>query len=338
MNIFNLIFAITGIIGLPQEAQNEPGDFAFFQSLEIAVSASSKTWRGIGRLDAYGRNIVEQQIGWNNSEYNGHYPELYTITTTSVNVYRYAAGRLIPGELVWGKGFVPKLTGSIISIDEYIKSKHFTPQHSVPRLDKREYHSNDCMEVYNLPGFFYDRNQLKRYNVTKNAQPLPFPIQPGVIQTSPARGTIEYTYTPATIIKIYSSPFGIERSQRYQCVYEKDNLISDLDKIVSTESKQQLPRWCEPRTPNESVYELCNNRLIPGFLYKIPIEEVLCIYTNLSPSLPRIISIKAADNDFVFVPDLGGVILDMQKYLDHYDPKLSRRIHNLSGEIKPVAK
>ena len=64
----------------------------------------------------------------------------------------------------------------------------------------------------------------------------------------------------------------------------------------------------EPKRPDEAVYEHRCGRLIPGFLHQLAKEE------------------------WLFVPDICGTVIDAKEYLKTYQPD-SRRIYNLPGKF-----
>jgi hypothetical protein len=89
--------------------------------------------------------------------------------------------------------------------------------------------------------------------------------------------------------------------------YRFEDFSKKIDALAA--ERPALPPWLlEPKSLNESVYEHHQGKLIPGFIHQIQKDE------------------------WVFVPDIGGKIIDMAEYLKTYQP-WSRRIYNLPGKF-----
>lgn len=315
-------------------------DFVLYPNDQIICYFISKGWSGMGRIDVYGRCIPVPEVPWPVGSISNPFPRLYAVSPEAKSTYRYASGRLVPGTVDSIKGFVPQKMGKIITVSEYMKSNEFTPQHSITRMENREYHSESCIEVYNIPGFFYNTQATKQYKMSKSVSVLPFPIQP-IRQDMGTKviSSIKYEYVPSVNQNEYIARVGKILCKGH---YDFGTFLPDVDKLISTKPPPDIPIWCKPLSLNEPVYELCNGNLIPGFLYQIPKGEVLLSAIKHMTLSNQIISgyeaLNATVDDYIFVPDLGGIIIDMPEYLKYYDPNKSRRIHNLSGEIKPVTK
>lgn len=299
---------------------------------QICIYDFTDTLGGLHRLDVHGR-CLPVEIGPVNT-ISRPYPHLFEISDKQVDAYHYASGRLVPGCFREGVGFVPLTGGKIIDIYQYMNSKHFTIDHRIPRLFRRDYIPEGGREIYNLPGYFYDSKTAERMRNGKPSILLPFPRQPPCERIENEINTLKYVYKHTASDRQFVARLG---KLLYTGTYCKNGFFSPvLESPYVDAAQHDKPRWAKPSKKNEAVYELCHGALIPGFLYKIPTGERL--FSEIKRLGMSAEELTAKDDDYIFVPDLGGVIIDMPEYLKHYDPKKSRRIHNLSGEIKPVTK
>ncbi len=228
-------------------------------------------------------------------------------------VYQFGSFRLIRGHISPNAStkyrFTPELGTKVITLDSYLSSKELMadnwrsdPTDDVPR-PRREPSS---VPIYNLPGYIVPTaSKMKKTTLSH------FPPQPTVESTN-ALGDKKQ---PQEFIVSKDARIAI----RFGDYIYTGTLDPDLGEIIYDDIKTRikaevaprppLPPWLmQPKKPNESVYELRCGRLIPGFLHELGKEE------------------------WLFVPDIGGTIIDAGEYLKTYQP-WSRRIYNLPGRF-----
>ncbi|MFT3878709.1 MAG: hypothetical protein QM703_03500 [Gemmatales bacterium] len=164
-------------------------------------------------------------------------------------------------------------------------------------------------QVFLLPGYLsaVDGKNVKTSAFRTIAD---YPKQPPVFVEAKPDNAQKHTFNPD-----YSQRFAIRFHQLiYTVTIDKDSgeyLFEDFAKKINAaeQPRPALPPWLyQPKSKDESVYELKYGRLIPGFLAQIGEEE------------------------WLFVPDVGGTIIDAKEYLKTYQP-WSRRIYNLPGKF-----
>lgn len=230
-------------------------------------------------------------------------------------VYQFGSFRLIRGQISQNTStkyrFIPEVGSKVTTLDNYLSSKEVMadnwrsdPTDDVPRPMRQP----SSVPIYNLPGYI-----VPTASKMKKATLSDFPQQPAVESSN----SLDDKKQPQEFIATKDPRIAI----RFGDYIYSGTLDPDLGEIIYDDIKTRikadavprppLPPWLmEPKKLNESVYELRCGRLIPGFLHELGKEE------------------------WLFVPDIGGTVIDAREYLKTYQP-WSRRISNLPGKFVP---
>lgn len=293
-------------------------------------------WSGLARLDSFGR-VYAHPVNdyWSPNSISNPCMPLVKTTGEKTVVCKYIAGRVIPGQLENMIGqhtkFVPKPGAKVMSIHQYLTSENYYPNHSVPRLENDDYQPPERMVVYNLPAYTMRFKHALQHAFQFRFRQIPFPSEVHTAECMPhtQRDTnIKYRFVPDDNKCKYIARIG---ATFYQGTLEGGEFFPDFSAKVSDDKAKNFPIYRKPLVPNEQVYEFYSDALIPGYLYKIPKGEILLFPDSLSLT-PE--TVRAADDDYVFVPITGATVISLQQYLDEYVPGKSKRIHNLPGTIE----
>lgn len=123
------------------------GGYVFVEDTDRLVAITRGARVGIGHLNKRGDFVHSHWLAP-----NGISNELFTwitpVTFSSVKVYEYSAGQLIPGSCDKQGTFTPESGGTITKLSEYIHIKPFRP-------------------IWNLPGYFVPISTISK-TITKN--------------------------------------------------------------------------------------------------------------------------------------------------------------------------
>lgn len=297
-------------------------------------------WHGLARLDTYGRIYAHPvKDYWPRNSVSNPCVPLIRTTGEKTLVFKYIAGRVIPGHLENKNGqktkFVPKVSGKVISIFQYLASDHYYPNHNVPRLENDDHQPPERIVVYNLPAYTMQLKLAMENSFHFKIRALPFPPEANSVENS-MKAQRENSVTYRLVSDEEKSRF-IARigSDFYKGNVENGEFFPDFSSKIADDKAKDYPIYRKPLVPNEEVFEYYSGALIAGYLYKIPRGELL-LYTKPLTSNPEYV--HAADDDYVFVPTTGATIISLQQYLDEYVPGKSKRIHNLPGTIEPITR
>ncbi len=232
--------------------------------------------------------------------------------------YLFCSGRLVYLTLISGEGksriYAPDFNKRIISIDAFLQGNEVDPSRvndyrqvfgiKATRMPQHR-------DLFLLPGSLTAYQGTNKYSANSLAI-ADYPQKPpAFVETKPAQTQEQQFKTD------YSQRFAIRFKQLiYTVTIDKTTAeyrFEDFAKMINAEDKTRppLPPWLmKPKKPDESVYELRCGRLIPGFLHELGKEE------------------------WLFIPDIGGTIMDAGEYLKTYQP-WCRRIYNLPGRFVP---
>lgn len=241
-----------------------------------------------------------------------------SIVPPTPGFYQFCSGRLVHYTLISGEGvgriYAPDTRKKIISIDDYLQSDEVYPRsvHSYREVfGKRPAGAPKHQNLFLLPGRLTAFKGLESKAESTSYYSV-YPKQPpAFIEKKPANAQ-EQQFAPD-----YNQRFSIRFHQLIYVVtidivsgeYRFEDFAKKLD--ANTKPRPELPPWLmKPMIADESVYELKHSRLIPGFIHQI------------------------GDEEWIFIPDLGGIIIEADDYLKTYQP-WSRRIYNLPGKFVP---
>jgi hypothetical protein len=303
-------------------------------------SRDIEAWNGLACLDTYGRVYADPiKNYWPANAISSPCIPLVETKSEKISAFKYLSGRVVQGNMVARNGernkFVPKIGEKVMSIYQYLNSYHMHPNHFVPRLrDNADFQPPERMVVYNLPAYTILFKYAVRDSMNYKTRIVPFPVDQLDNSNSTVRknsSTVKYYMINDNKKCKYISRVGADF---YQGTLKNGEFFPDFSEKIPDAKAMDYLIYCKPLIPNEQVYECYDDALVPGFLYKIPKGEVL-VYpkrTDLNKTF-----VRAADDDYVFVPTVGATVISLQQYLDDYIPGKSRRIHNLPGTIEPVS-
>lgn len=241
------------------------------------------------------------------------YPLLIRDSYYDKDVYEFNSYRLIRGHiesLQVGKGiFIPEIGAVIKSMDDYLNSPELGNMNWGGDEDdlpvKRPKITSTTIPVYNLYGRIRGKNAPKKFTTLKDFPPSNLSVYPPVSTEKVVfHLNADYRCSLRFDKYIYTGKIDVKTGE---FIYD------DLRKRIEADStpRPELPPWLmQPRKLSEQVYEFRSGRLIPGYLNQHATEE------------------------WLFIPDIGGVVIDAAKYLATYQPS-SRRIYNLPGKFVP---